>query len=131
LERELQPRNSGQLIAGPSRTTGALVGRLKEPPLRLAQGRYSFIDLAALVFEIADLGRDLIKRQTSLKVRVAMFRFLARKNFAYLGQRESEPFAFEYHLEMKPVTGIVAAHVPLALRVQQSTILVKPQSPHA
>lgn len=101
------------------------------PPMRLTQGVDSRIDLAALAFEVADLRRDLLRRQTHLEFRLAGILSLASKDVMYLGQREPELFAFKNHLEMKPVAGIVLAIGAFPPRVQQAAVLIKPEGPDA
>src|ERR1700730_4558630 len=75
--------------------------------MRLTQGIDSRIDLAALAFEVADLRRDLLRQQTHLEFRLAGILSPASKDVMNLGQRESELLAFKYHLEVKPVAGII------------------------
>jgi hypothetical protein len=119
------------LIAGSLGKTRALARRFVHPPTRLTQSVDSRIDLAALAFEVANLRRDLLRRQIHLEFGVAGIRFPASKDVMNLGQREPELPAFKNHLEMKPVAGIVSATGAFPSRVQQAAVLIKPEGPDA
>jgi hypothetical protein len=118
-------------MAGSLGNTGALARRFVQPPMRLTQGIDSRIDLAALAFEVADLRRDLLRQQTHLEFRLTGILSPASKDVMNLGQREPELFALKNHLEMKPVADIVPATGALPSRVQQATVLIKPEGPDA
>jgi hypothetical protein len=79
----------------------------EQPRVSLAQGRDRLVDLTALAFEVVDLGGDLFRQQTHLDVHLARIIPPASEDAVNLGQRESEGFALENHLEMKPVAGII------------------------
>ncbi len=87
--------------------------------MRLPQGCDSLIDLAALAFEVADLCRDLLRQPTHLELHLAGIIFPASNDVMNLGEGESELLAFENHLEMKPVAGIVPADGSFPSRAQR------------
>ena len=101
------------------------------PPIRVLQGIDGRIDLAALAFEVADLRRDLLRQQTHLEFRLACILPLASNDVMNFGQSEPELLPFKYHLEMKPVAGIVTAIGAFPPRVQQAAVLIKPEGPDA
>ncbi len=121
----------GVLIAGSLGKTRALARRFVHSPTRLTQGIDSRIDLAALVFEVADLRRDLLRQQTHLEFGVSGIISPRSKDVMNLGQREPELPALKNHLEMKPVAGIVPTIGAFPPRVQQAAVLIKPEGPGA
>jgi hypothetical protein len=99
--------------------------------LGLAQGADRLIDLAALAFEVVNLRGDLLRLKAHLKVHHTGLLPPASEDVGNLGQRESEGFALENHLEMKPVAGIISAIGAFPAGAQQAAVFIKPERPDA
>ena len=104
------------------------IGRLRQTVVRGLEAHYRVVDLAALALEMIDLGRDLRGLQLLFEIIGGVLR---SNQFRDLGQRESQLFALDDHLQTETVDAAVQPHRPLAAWPKQASVLIETQSSEA
>ena len=80
------------------------VGRLRQTVVRGLEAHNCVVDFAALALEMIDLGRDLRGPQLLFEIIAGVLR---SNQLRYLGQRESQLFALDDHLQTETVNAAV------------------------
>ena len=97
----------------------------------IAQSQDGLIEFVALTLEMVDLGYDLLGQKTQFQIRLAGLLVARGQHLVNFRQRETELFAFEDHFKVVPVTPAIIANGSLAMRMEKTTVLIKPERPDA